>query len=325
MYNPEELSGLIEKALLSIEFPEEPKNLYEPIKYTISSGGKRIRPLFTLAACNMFKESIDHAIYPAVAVEMFHNFTLVHDDIMDDADIRRGRETVKKRWNINSAILSGDAMIILAYKLLSKTDQRFVSPIMDVFNLFSLGVCEGQQLDMDFEGSKYVSPEEYTKMIELKTAILLKGALQIGAIIGEAKSSDVSLIGEFGLNLGIAFQLQDDLLDVYGDTVVFGKKRGGDIVANKKTILTIKAYNNAKGLKLDELNILFHQNNIDPETKIVEVIKIFDETNVKEETEFLITNYYTKALDSLEKISVNPARKEVLSSLAHKIMMRNSF
>jgi len=315
---------LVEKALSSIEFPEEPNNLYDPIKYILSSGGKRIRPILTLAACNMFKESIDNAIYPALAVEVFHNFTLVHDDIMDKADIRRGKETIHKKWNRNVAILSGDAMTIFAYKLLTKTDQKFIVPIMDVFNTFSLGVCEGQQLDMDFENARFVSPEEYTKMIELKTAVLLKGALQIGAIIGQAKSSDISTIGELGLNLGIAFQLQDDLLDVYGDTSVFGKKQGGDIVANKKTILAVKALNNAQGSQLDALNRLYQTSNIEPVIKISEVIKIFNETNVREETELLITNYYSKAIESIEKISVNSARKEVLIGLASKIMTRNN-
>jgi len=259
-----------------------------------------------------------------LAVEVFHNFTLVHDDIMDNADIRRGKETVHKKWNTNVGILAGDAMTILAYKLLVKTDKQYVVPIMDVFNEFALGICEGQQLDMDFESVKYVTQEEYTRMIELKTAVLLKGALQIGAIIGEAKDSDIYEIGQFGTNLGLAFQLQDDLLDAYGDTKVFGKKKGGDIVANKKTILTVKAFNNAKGSTLDSLNSLYQSTNLDADTKVSEVIKIFNETNVKEETELLISNYSIRAMESIEKIDISPARKEALSILAQKIMTRNS-
>lgn len=324
MYSLDELSGVLEKALANLNLPEDPKNLYKPIQYILSSGGKRIRPVLTLAACNMFKETIDQAIYPALAVEVFHNFTLVHDDIMDNADIRRGKETVHKKWNNNVGILSGDAMTILAYKLLVKTDKQYIVPIIDVFNEFSMGVCEGQQYDMDFENIKYVTQDEYTKMIELKTAVLLKGALQIGAIIGEAKESDISEIGQFGLNLGIAFQLQDDLLDVYGDSKVFGKKLGGDIVANKKTILTIKAFNNAKGSSLETLTNIYQSQSIDAPLKVSEVIKIFDATNVKEETELLISNYYLKAMESVEKIEVSPARKEALSILAQKIMTRNS-
>jgi geranylgeranyl diphosphate synthase type II len=324
MYNLEELSELVEKSVTNIDIPSQPSNLYEPIRYILSAGGKRIRPILTLSACNIFKESIDSAIYPALGVEVFHNFTLVHDDIMDNADIRRGKATIHKKWDSNVAILSGDAMTILAYKLMTKTDQKFIPQVLDIFSSFALGVCEGQQLDMDFESARYITVEEYTKMIELKTAVLLKGALQIGATIGEAKSSDITAIGEFGLNLGIAFQLQDDLLDVYGDTSVFGKKLGGDIVANKKTILTIKALSKAKGSTLDELIGLYQQNAVDPETKIASVTRIFNETNVKEETELLVTTYYTRALESLEKVSANISRKEALSSLAYKIMMRNS-
>jgi geranylgeranyl diphosphate synthase, type II len=324
MYSLEELSSILEKALTSLNLPEEPKNIYKPISYILSSGGKRIRPILTLAACNMFKETIDQAINPALAIEVFHNFTLVHDDIMDNADIRRGKETIHKKWNTNVGILSGDAMTILAYKLLVKTDKQFIVPIIDVFNKVSLCVCEGQQYDMDFENIKYVTQEEYTRMIELKTAILLKGALQIGAIIGEAKESDISEIGRFGENLGIAFQLQDDLLDAFSDSKVFGKKQGGDIVANKKTILTIKAFNNAQGLTLDNLNSLYQSKTVEETVKVSEVIKIFNETNVKEETELLISNYYLKAMESIEKIDVSPSRKEALTILAQRIMARNN-
>lgn len=324
MYCAEELSGILENALLNLKFPEEPHNLYKPINYILSTGGKRLRPLLTLASCNLFKESVDKSIHPAIAIEVFHNFTLVHDDMMDNADIRRGKQTIHKKWNPNVGILSGDAMSILAYKLLSKTDKQFVIPILETFNEFALGICEGQQLDMDFESVKYISQEDYTQMITLKTAILLKGALQIGSIIGEASESDIKEIGHFGLNLGIAFQLQDDLLDVYGDTKVFGKKVGGDILANKKTILTIKAFSKAKGSSLETLNKLYQTNDIDPALKIAEVTRIFDETNIKEEVEHLIVNYHTKAVDAFNRISVSPSRKEVLMGISNKIMSRNS-
>lgn len=324
MYSIEELSGILEKALINLYIPEEPQNLYKPIQYNLSSGGKRIRPILTLAACNMFSEKIERAIYPALAVEVFHNFTLIHDDIMDNAEMRRGKETVHKKWNKNVGILSGDAMSILAYKLLIKTENKYIIPIIEVFNDFALGICEGQQYDMEFETKKFVSQEEYIKMIELKTSVLLKGALQIGAIIGDAKESDIHEIGNFGRNIGIAFQLQDDLLDAYGDTSVFGKKQGGDIIANKKTILTIKAFSNAKGGLLERLRELYQAADIEESKKISEVIKIFDETGVKDETESMISNYYKKATESFEKIEINPGRKEVLEAITKKIMLRNS-
>lgn len=324
MYSLEELTEIVEKSISTVEFPEDPQNLYKPIKYILSNGGKRIRPVFTLASCNLFAESIEKAIFSALAVEMFHNFTLVHDDIMDGASIRRGKETIHIKWNTNTAILSGDAMTIVAYQLLSKSNTKNLQQVLDVFNSFAIGICEGQQLDMDFENQKGVSLEEYTRMIELKTAILLKGALQIGAIVGEANPKDVELIGSFGLNLGLAFQLQDDLLDVYGDPSVFGKKEGGDIVANKKTVLTIMAFNKASGKNLEVLNNLYGTSDIEPSLKIKEVVRIFNEENIKEDVELLIASYFDKALDSLEKVSVTPTRKEILKSLANKIMIRNN-
>lgn len=322
MYSLEELTDLVEKSIATLDFPDEPQNLYNPIKYLMSAGGKRIRPVLTLSSCNMFSESIDKAIYPALAIEVFHNFTLVHDDIMDNASMRRGKETIHKKWNKNTAILSGDAMTIIAYQLLAKTSNKYLQQILDVFNSFSLGICEGQQYDMDFENQKRVSQEEYTKMIELKTAVLLKGALQIGAIIGDANTKDIDNIGRFGLNIGVAFQLQDDLLDVYGDPAVFGKNEGGDIVANKKTILTIKALNKAQGKTLERLNQLYGTTDIEPTNKIEEVTNIFNELKIKDETEILIGDYFKKAVDSLDAISIDPSRKEVLSSFAKKIMVR---
>jgi len=324
MYSLEELSELVEKSITTIDFPEEPQNLYNPISFVLSNGGKRIRPILSLAACNMFSESIDKAIYPALGVEVFHNFTLVHDDIMDGAFIRRNKETIHKKWNTNTAILSGDAMSIMAYQLLSKTDSKYLHQVIDVFNSFALGICEGQQLDMDFENQTGVSQDEYTKMIELKTAVLLKGALQIGAIIGEANSKDIELIGSFGVNLGLAFQLQDDVLDVYGDPAIFGKKAGGDILSNKKTILTVKALSRAKGEDLSMLKELYSTTDVDPIEKIEKVINIFNQENVKEDVDLLITDYYSKALESLDRISVSSSRKEILLSLGNRIMVRNS-
>lgn len=322
MYSLEELGDLIEKSITNIDFPAEPKNLYEPIKYVLSNKGKRIRPIFTLTACNLFSDSVDRAIYPALAVEVFHNFTLVHDDIMDCATIRRGKETVHKKWNTNTAILSGDVMSVIAYQLLSKTSSEYLPRVIEAFNNLAIGVCEGQQYDMDFEHQKGITQEEYTRMIELKTAILLKGALQIGAIIGGANPHDIEHIGHFGTNLGLAFQHQDDLLDVYGDPTVFGKKAGGDIIANKKTVLTIKDFAKAQGKNLDTLNRMYSKTDIDPLQKVREVVDIFNEEKVNEDVEILITDYFGKALESLEKIEVSSHRKEMVKTLANSIMTR---
>lgn len=322
MYSLEELSDLLEKSITNIDFPVEPKNLYEPIKYVLSNKGKRIRPIFTLTACNLFSDSVDKAIYPALAVEVFHNFTLVHDDIMDCATVRRGKETVHRKWNTNTAILSGDVMSVIAYQLLSKTNSEYLPPVIEVFNNLAIGVCEGQQYDMDFERQKGVTQEEYTRMIELKTAILLKGALQIGAIIGGANPRDIEQIGHFGRNLGLAFQHQDDLLDIYGDPSVFGKKVGGDIISNKKTILTVLAFARAQGRNLDTLNRMYGTIDIDPQKKVSAVVDIFNEEKVKEDIEILITDYFGKAIESLEKIEVSSHRKEIIKSLANSIMTR---
>ena len=275
-----------------------------------------------LAACNVFSESIDKAIYPALAVEVFHNFTLVHDDIMDNAPLRRNQPTVHSKWGQNVAILSGDAMNIMTYQLLAKTDKEYLSQVLNVFNTVALGVCDGQQMDMDFESAQYVTQDEYLTMIELKTSVLLMGAMQIGAIIGGASHSDIISIGEFGKNLGIAFQLQDDLLDVYGDATSFGKKIGGDIVANKKTFLTIKAFSLAKGNTLEMLSGYFKAENVDPVKKVQGVINIYNELGVREITLEKINSYYQSSLIALEKIKANADKKCVLRGLADSIMNR---
>jgi geranylgeranyl diphosphate synthase type II len=223
MYTIAELVEIVDKGVLSITIPSEPQKLYEPIRYTLASGGKRIRPVLVLAAYNMYSNAIDKALYPALAIELFHNFTLIHDDIMDKAPLRRNQPTVYAKWNQDIAILSGDALNILAYQLLAKTDKEYLSQVLNTFNKIALAVCDGQQMDMDFETAQYVTQEEYLNMIELKTSVLLQGALQIGGIIGGASQADVLRLGEFGLNLGLAFQLQDDLLDAYGNTNIFGK------------------------------------------------------------------------------------------------------
>lgn len=324
MYTFRELNDLVASTFVNLKFSKEPISLYSPVEYILGIGGKRIRPILTLAGCNVFSDSIEKAQSPSVAVEIFHNFTLVHDDIMDNADIRRGQPTIHKRWDNNSAILSGDAMTILAYQYLTNVDYKYLSRVLDIFNSFALGICEGQQYDMDFEKRSDVTRNEYLKMIELKTAVLLKGALQIGAVIGNAKDSDIERIGEFGRCLGVAFQLQDDLLDTYGNVDTFGKKIGGDIVANKKTILTIETINLLKSSDKEEFINLMSDYKLEKTAKIDAVIKIYDRVKVKERVNELIKNYFDSAIDSLNSISVSSERKVVLYEIAEKLMNRNS-
>ena len=264
MYTLESINQKVDSAIKQLDLTGEPRNLYEPIAYIMSMGGKRIRPALVLAACNLYSDDIDQALPAALAVELFHNFTLVHDDIMDNADMRRGLVTIHKKWNPNIAILSGDAMTVLAYKLLVQVDKSILPEVINIFNSFAMGICEGQQMDMDFESDIMVSRDEYLKMIELKTSILLKGALQIGAVIGGAGRNDVELIGEFGRSMGLAFQLQDDLLDCYGDSSTFGKRIGGDIVASKKTMLTIIAAEKLNGTHRNDFIELYNNKSLKP-------------------------------------------------------------
>ncbi len=324
MYSLEELTQMVDKGIKNISLPQEPKQLYEPITYTLSSGGKRIRPVLVLAACNAFSDSIDKAVNPALAIEMFHNFTLIHDDIMDNAPIRRGQPTVFSKWGSNIAILSGDALNILAYQLIAKTPAEHLAQVLKLFNCIGLGVCDGQQYDLNFETSPVVTEDDYLKMIELKTSILLDGAAQIGATIGGASQKDIELMGDFAKNLGMAFQLQDDLLDSFGNPNAFGKKIGGDILENKKTFLTIKAFSVATGKNLEQLNHYFKAKDIDPQERINGVINIYKEVGVEQITEEKIWEYSQKAQNALEQIDLHPERKEVLNELAEKIMNRKS-
>ncbi len=263
-----ELYEIIQSSIAQLKIDDEPKELYQPIQYSLDVGGKRIRPILVLAACKMFSDDIKSAIAPALAVEIFHNFTLLHDDIMDKADLRRNMPTVHKKWSENIAILSGDAMMIKAFEQIIKSPAQNLIPIVELFNKTAIEVCEGQQLDMNFETRETVTENEYIEMIRLKTSVLLAASLKIGALSGLASKSDADKLYNFGLNLGLAFQLQDDYLDVYGDQQKFGKKIGGDIVANKKTYLLIKAVELAG--KEDQFTIakLLTDHNIDAEFKI---------------------------------------------------------
>lgn len=322
MYTIIVLQEEINRQLEIKKIGREPFSLYDPINYALSNGGKRIRPLLTLLSCNLFTDKINEAINAALAIEIFHNFTLLHDDIMDKADMRRGNPTVHKKWNENTAILSGDAMFIKSYDFLFETNSPCFKDILKVFNDTALEVCEGQQYDMEFETRDEVAENEYLRMIELKTSVLLAAALKIGAIIGGAGEKDANLLYEFGKNIGLAFQLQDDLLDVYGDPKTFGKEIGGDIVANKKTYLLIKAKELADKDTKEKLNYYLTDKNVLRESKVKEITAIYNKLGLKDLSETLISRYHTLAMDYLKQVSVSDEKKSALRDLADNLMKR---
>lgn len=301
----------------------EPKNLYEPIAYTLAMGGKRLRPVMVLLACNLFTEKIEKAIPAALAIEVFHNFTLLHDDIMDQADVRRNSQTVHVKYNPNIAILSGDAMSIMAYNYLQKSETQNLSSMIQLFSQTALEVCEGQQLDMDFETRMNVSIPEYLNMIRLKTAVLLACSLKIGALAANAEEQITDSLYVFGLNLGIAFQLQDDLLDVFADQEKFGKRIGGDIVSNKKTFLLLKALELSDANTKKELLEWIDKKEFDTDEKIMAVKNIYKKLNIKEITEISIEDYYQSSLNVLNGIDLAKETKTELLLLANKIMNRD--
>lgn len=320
--NFDEIQAIIAKKLSSIDWKKEPIGLYEPIEYILSLGGKKVRPALALMACNLFSENIEEAVDPAIGIEIFHNFTLLHDDIMDKAEIRRGKPTVHIKWNENTAILSGDIMQITAYQYIAETKGSVLKPVLDVFSRVAAQVCEGQQYDMDFETRDDVTIDEYIEMIRLKTAVLLGGACEIGALVAGADAGDAELLYDFGVEIGLAFQLRDDFLDSYGDPKVFGKKIGGDILCNKKTFLQLTALNNAKGKTLENLKEAIKVSPDFPEKKIKAVIAVYDELDVRKTCEEAILAYYKRAVSKLEQIAVPDTRKQELRNLAHKMMLR---
>ena len=324
MYDIKELQKIVNETIENEKIGREPFSLYDPINYTLESGGKRIRPVLVLMACNLFSDEIKHAIKPAIGLEIFHNFTLLHDDIMDHADIRRGNPTVHKKWNENTAILSGDAMFIKAYEYFLDCESPNFRNILKVFNITALEVCEGQQYDMEFEERKTVAENEYLRMIELKTSVLLAAALKIGALLGEASERDADLLYEFGKNIGLAFQLQDDYLDVYGDVKVFGKQIGGDIVANKKTFMLIKALELAKGDIKDELKNLLRQQDFDRDTKVTAVTNIYNKLGIRKIVKQKIENFNNRAIEFLSQVSIDENKKSELNKLAENLIKREN-
>jgi geranylgeranyl diphosphate synthase type II len=318
----QELQLLIDNAVSKLKYPEYPSELYEPINYILSMGGKRMRPALLLMACDLFGGDVEKAIPPALAIEVFHNFTLMHDDIMDNAPLRRGKVTVHEKWNQNAAILSGDVMLIEGYKLMMQVEDRLLRVILDIFNSTAVGVCEGQQLDMDFEVRNDVRIDEYIYMIKLKTAVVLGGALKIGSILGGADMKDAELIAEFGENLGLAFQLQDDILDVYGSPEKFGKQVGGDIISNKKTYLLIKALELANAEQTAELNKWIAATEFDNQQKVEAITTIYSAVQVKQHAETTMHNYADKAFEALEKINLPEENKQYLRDFADGLMVR---
>jgi geranylgeranyl diphosphate synthase type II len=290
----------------------------------MSQGGKRIRPLLTLMGCELFGGDIEKALYPAVGIEIFHNFTLLHDDIMDKAPIRRGQPTVYKKWTENIAILSGDAMFAVAYDFLTRTDSKDVQRIIQAFNRVAIGVCEGQQYDLDFETQDKVTIPEYINMIRLKTSVLIGGALEIGGIIGNASDSDLKQLYAFGENIGLAFQLQDDWLDVYSDVEKFGKVHGGDIAVNKKTFLYLKALELANNEQSKHLKHYFSSTGFDDKEKFNAILSIYNELNISEHTKSEMHKYQDFAMTALSQISVSELAKQPLKQLAESLLTRQN-
>lgn len=304
-------------------FEKEPLDLYKPVQYILSLGGKRMRPVLTLMAADIFGADCKEALPAAVAVEMFHNFSLVHDDIMDDAPLRRGNQTVHEKWNLNTAILSGDAMLILAYQFFEEYEPETFRSLAKLFSKTALEVCEGQQWDVDFEMRNDVTEPEYLKMIEYKTAVLVGAAMKMGGIVAKTSEENCNLIYDFGLNLGIAFQLQDDYLDAFGDPATFGKQIGGDIIENKKTYLYLKALAQANEFEKQNLLQWFSVQPEDHSDKVVAVKNIFRHTGADATIKQAIEDYTYKAFATLEKLDIAEDKKALLKNFGESLMQRN--
>ncbi len=322
MHSSEALQQRVKQAFNSIALPDAPSNLYDPVAYTLSQGGKRLRPLLVIAACDMLNGDIEEAIHPAVGIEIFHNFTLLHDDIMDQAPLRRGKETVYKKWNSNIAILSGDTMFALANREIVKTRPDVIPELVELFNTTAIQVCEGQQYDMDFETQIEVTISEYLEMIRLKTAVLLACSLKTGAIIAGVSPVEQSLVYDAGISLGMAFQLKDDYLDTFGDEKVFGKTPGGDILAGKKTWLFLRLLEKGGDNRKKLLELYDQHSEMFPADKLGFFKAEFIAKGIPGEINDLIDTYYSAANESLEKLAVPAERKAVLLAIIESLMSR---
>ncbi|NNC84907.1 MAG: polyprenyl synthetase family protein [Bacteroidia bacterium] len=325
MHNLKHFQSLIENQLKDLHFNAKPVQLYEPIRYMLTLGGKRMRPSLLLIANDLFGGNVNDALMPACGIEVFHNFTLLHDDIMDNAPVRRAKQTVHEKWNSNIAILSGDAMFVKSVQMISSVQEDHLKKVLDLFNSTALEVCEGQQMDMDFESRDDVQIDEYIEMIRLKTAVLLAASLEIGAITANANIKQAEILYDFGINLGIAFQLQDDLLDVYGNKENFGKQVGGDIISNKKTFLLLKALELAEGENLNRLQGLMNNTGVsmNANDKVEAVTALYDSVGVKELTQQKIDSYFNEAKHLLNKIDVSSEKKQILIELMDKLYVRD--
>jgi geranylgeranyl diphosphate synthase type II len=319
-----EIQQIIAQEFEALRFVKEPELLYQPIDYILSLGGKRMRPALCLMSCEIFDGNISEALNPAMGLEIFHNFTLLHDDIMDRAPIRRGKATVHKKWNDNVAILSGDTMMALSYEYIMKAPEAYRSIVFSIFNKTAIEVCEGQQFDMNFETQTSVSITDYLEMIRLKTAVLLAASLKIGAIIAGASEKDAHKLYSFGEQIGLAFQLKDDLLDVFSDVEKFGKQSGGDILTNKKTFLYLKAFELASDKTYESLWYYFTKDFENEKEKIDGVKAIYEELNIKGITESEMKKYYNSAIQLLDEIEINPLKKTELRKFADQLMVRES-
>lgn len=322
MYSSSDLLKKVNDGIAGLKYSREPKGLYEPITYVLSLGGKRLRPVLMLLAYNIYKEEVDAALMPALGIEMYHNYTLLHDDLMDRADMRRNKPTVHKVWNDNVAILSGDTMLVLAYRLMARCGEAHLKEVLDLFSLTALEIGEGQQYDMEFETRNDVTEAEYIEMIRLKTSVLLAASLKIGAVLAGAPSTDCDILYDFGVQIGLAFQLQDDYLDVYGDPATFGKKIGGDILCNKKTYMLINALRNADDRQREELQMWLEKKDFLPEEKISAVTKIYNETCIRELCSRKIDSIFAAGMARLDQLSVSAERKENLRQFALSLMHR---
>ena len=322
MYTSTEILNLVNQFIDQLPYDRRPASLYDPIKYVLSLGGKRIRPVLMLLAYNLYKEDPERILMQAVGLETYHNYTLLHDDLMDNADQRRGHETVHKRWDANKAILSGDSMLVLAYQRMQQCDVCHLQAVLDVFTETALEIGEGQEYDMTFETRNDVTEDEYIEMIRLKTSVLLACAVKIGAILADASDEDVKNLYKFGEQLGLAFQLQDDLLDVYGDPKVFGKAIGGDINSNKKTYMLINAVNRANPEQRRELERWIGARDFDRQEKVAAVTALYDQIGIRQLCEQKINFYFDECRKYLAKVSVGDERKQMLLDYTDEMMKR---
>lgn len=322
MLTPKEILNKVNEFIDGLTYDRKPESIYEPIRYVLSIGGKRIRPVLMLLAYNMYKDDPEHILMPACALETYHNYTLLHDDLMDNADVRRGVPTVHRKWNANTAILSGDSMLVVAYQRMAQCDADKLKPVLDLFTETALEIGEGQQYDMDFECRNDVTEEEYIEMIRLKTSVLLACAMKIGAILADAPAEDADLLYKFGEQLGLAFQLQDDLLDVYGDPKVFGKAIGGDITSNKKTYMLINAMQRADDRQRAELERWISARYFDRAEKIAAVTGIYNQLGIRELCETRINHYFAESEKSLARVAVSDERKAQLREFMAALLKR---